>query len=64
MKRTCSLFAQLSQAVLAQPQAKSPEFEVADVKVSKSNNPEQGKGGMTGPDRSAQRHPQIPDCDL
>jgi uncharacterized protein (TIGR03435 family) len=48
MKHACSLIALLSQAVFAQPQAKPPEFEVADVKVSKSNNPEQGKGGMTG----------------
>ncbi|SPE41945.1 exported hypothetical protein [Candidatus Sulfopaludibacter sp. SbA3] len=44
--RALGLVIVLSHAAFGQAPAKTPEFEVADVQVSKSTNPEQGKGRM------------------
>jgi uncharacterized protein (TIGR03435 family) len=48
MHRCFSMSILLSQLAFAQSPAKVPEFEVAEIKVSKSLNPEQGKGSITG----------------
>lgn len=46
MIRTLGLIVVLTRAAFGQAPAKMPEFEVADVQVSKSVSPEQGKGRM------------------